>query len=199
MKIVKRVVLSGVLAFLCVAAPAHAVELKVSRAALERTLEQELFGGPEGRYYLKGSAKSSCAVYAERPEVSFTADRVEVKVRVHAKLGTAVTGRCIGLSMAPSAEVSMVPDAEGETIGFRDARIEHVSESKELNFLLMPFLNHQIPSSMKVNAAEMLRKALEGSTLTSGYKVSLDRLKIHSMTLEGDSMVVDVDGDISVN
>jgi hypothetical protein len=74
-----------------------------------------------------------------------------------------------------------------------------VSESKELNFLLMPFLNHQIPSSMKVNAAEMLRKALEGSTATSGYKVSLDRLRIHSMTLEGDSMVVDVDGDISVN
>jgi len=52
---------------------------------------------------------------------------------------------------------------------------------------------------MKVNAAEMLRKALEGSTLTSGYKVSLDRLKVHSMTLEGDSIVVDVDGNISVN
>jgi hypothetical protein len=199
MKILKRIVLRGLLALLCVAAPAHAVELKVSRAALERTLEQELFGGPDGRYYLKGTAKSSCSVYAEKPEVSFTADRVEVKVKVHAKLGTAVTGRCIGLSLAPSAEVSVVPDAEGETIGFRDARIEHVSESKELNFLLMPFLNHQIPSSMKVNAAEMLRKALEGSALTSGYKVSLDRLKIHSMTLEGDSIVVDVDGDISVN
>jgi hypothetical protein len=124
---------------------------------------------------------------------------VLVKVKVHAKLGTTLSGRCLGLSLAPSAEVSLVPDAEGETIGFRDARIEHVSESKELNFLLMPFLSHQIPSSMKVNAADMLRKALEGSTLTTGYKVTLDRLKIHSMTLEGDSIVVDVDGDISVN
>jgi hypothetical protein len=29
--------------------------------------------------------------------------------------------------------------------------------------------------------------------------VTLDRLKIHSMTLDGDSIMVDVDGDISVN
>jgi hypothetical protein len=35
--------------------------------------------------------------------------------------------------------------------------------------------------------------------LTTGYKVTLDRLKIHSMTIEGESIVVDVDGDISVN
>jgi hypothetical protein len=181
------------------AVPAHAVELKVSRAALERTLAQQLFGGPQGRYYLKGNAKSSCSVYAEEPEVSFPGDRVQVKLKIHAKLGTAVSGRCLGLSLAPTAEVSVVPEAEGETIGFRDARIERVSESRELNVLLMPFLSHQIPSSMKVNAAEMLRKAVEGSTLTTGYKVTLDRLKIHSMTIEGESIVVDVDGDISVN
>jgi hypothetical protein len=179
--------------------PAHAAELRVSREALERTLVQQLFGGPQGRYYLKGSAKSSCSVFAEDPKVSFDGERVRVKVKVHAKLGTALSGRCLGLSLAPSAEVSLVPDAEGETIGFRDARVEHVSESKELNFLLMPFLSHQIPTSMKVNAADMLRKALEGSTLTTGYKVTLDRLKIHSMTLDGDSIMVDVDGDISVN
>jgi hypothetical protein len=191
--------LAAVMAMGGVGVPAHAAELKVSRAALERTLDQQLFGGPQGRYYLKGNAKSSCPVYAEEPEVSFAGDRVQVKLKIHAKLGTAVSGRCLGLSLAPTVEVSMVPEAEGETIGFRDARIEHVSESRELNFLLMPFLSHQIPSSMKVNAADMLRKALEGSTQTTGYQVTLDRLKIHSMTLEGDSIVVDVDGDISVN
>ena len=198
---VRRCVLRAavVLAITCFAAAGHAAELKVSRDALQRTLEQQLFGGPEGRYYLKGNAKSSCAVYAEEPKVSFTADRVQAKVKVHAKLGTALSGRCLGLSLAPSAEVSVIPDAEGETIGFRDARIEHVSESKELNFLLAPFLSHQVPSSMKVNASDMLRKALEGSTLSSGYKVTLDRLKIRSMTIDGDWIVVDVDGDISVN
>jgi hypothetical protein len=67
-----------------------------------------------------------------------------------------------------------------------------------LNFLLNPFLSRQVPSSMKVNAADILRKALADSTATSGYKVSLDRLKIHSILIDGDSLVVDLDGDLSV-
>jgi hypothetical protein len=51
---------------------------------------------------------------------------------------------------------------------------------------------------MKVDAADLLRKALEGSTATSGYKVTLDRLKVHSIQIDGDTLVVDVDGDLSV-
>jgi hypothetical protein len=186
----------GLLAF---ASPAHAVDLKMSRAALQRTLQQQLFGGPDGRYYLKGNAQSACSVFAENPQLTFTADRVFVKVKIHARLGTSVSGRCVGLSLAPSAQVSLVPDAEGESIGFRDARVEHVSESRELNFLLMPFLSHQIPSSMKVNAADLLRKALQGSSLPAGLNVTLDQLKIHSLTIAGDSLDLDVDGAISIN
>jgi len=51
---------------------------------------------------------------------------------------------------------------------------------------------------MKLNAADLLRKALTDSTVTAGFKVSLQKLVIHSMRLEGDDLVVDVDGDISV-
>jgi hypothetical protein len=186
------------LLLLAAVAPAHAVDLTMSREALQRTLELQLFGGPQGRYYLKGSAQAACSVYAEKPEVMFAGDRVAVKVKIHAKLGTALNSRCLGVGLAPSAEVSFVPDAEGETIGFRDARVEHVSESKELNFLLMPFLSHQIPGSMKVNAADLLRKALQSSSVPAGYTVTLDRLRIHSMTIQEDSILLDVDGAISV-
>jgi hypothetical protein len=73
-----------------------------------------------------------------------------------------------------------------------------VSDVKQLNFILNPFLSRQVPSSMKVNAADLLRKALEGSTAASGYKLALDRLKIHSIQVAGDWLVVDVDGDLSV-
>lgn len=51
---------------------------------------------------------------------------------------------------------------------------------------------------MSFNAADLLRNALIGSTATSGYKVTVDRLKIHSVQIEGDNIVVDVDGDLSV-
>lgn len=179
-------------------ARAGAVELKVSREALERTLKQQLFNGPDGRYYLKGNARSSCFVYADEPKLTLAQGRFVVSMKTHSKLGKSVGGACLGISLSLPAEVSLAPDGQGETIGFRDARVERVSGNSELNFVLTPFLSHQIPSGMKVNAAELLRKALEGSTATSGYKVTLDRLKIHSMQLDGDSLVVDVDADLSV-
>jgi hypothetical protein len=51
---------------------------------------------------------------------------------------------------------------------------------------------------MKVNAADLLRKALEGSTASSGYKVTLDSLKIHSIQTQGDKLIVDVDATIGI-
>jgi hypothetical protein len=178
--------------------PCGAVELRVSRDALEKTLRQQLFSGPEGRYYLKGAAGGGCSVYAEDPRVSFADGRIVVKVKAHARLGTQVRGMCLGIALSPSSEVSLAPDGEGETLGFRDARLERVSDQRELNFLLSPFLSRTVPSNMRVNAADLLRKALAGSTATSGYKVSLDRLKIHSVLIDGEDVVVDVDGGISV-
>ena len=178
--------------------PCSAVELKVSRDAIERTLKQKLFDGPNGRYYLKGSATSACSVYAEDPKLSFVQNRIVVEVKTHARLGKSVAGTCLGISLTLPAEVSLAPVGEGESIGFRDARLDRVSDQKQLNFLLTPFLSHQIPSLMKVNAADLLRSALQGSTASSGYKVTLERLKIHSVEIQGDSLIVDADGDLSV-
>jgi hypothetical protein len=179
-------------------AQCRAVELKVSRDAIERTLKQKLFNGSNGRYYLKGNANSACSVYAEDPKLRFDQDRIVVEVKTHARLGKSVGGACLGISLTLPAQVSLAPDGEGETIGFRDARVDHVSDQRELNFLLTPFLSRQIPSSMKVNASDLLRSALEGSTASSGYKVALDKLKIHSVQVQGDFLIVDADGDLSV-
>jgi hypothetical protein len=191
-KVVAALLLAGAVA------QAGAVELKVSRDALERTLKQQLFSGPDGRYYLKGNAQSACYVYAENPKLTFAVDRIVVQLKTHARLGQKVAGACIGIALTLPAEVSLAPDGEGETVGFRDARVDKVSDHAELNFVLTPFLSHQVPSGMKVNAADLLRKALENSTATSGYKVSLERLKIHSVQIQGEDLVVDVDGDIGI-
>jgi hypothetical protein len=195
----KRAVAGSLLLFAAGLVQCHAVEMRVSRDALERTLKQQLFGGANsGRYYLKGTPQSACFTYAENPKLTFVQDRIVVRMTTHSRLGRAVKGACLGLALTMPAEVSLAPDSEGETIGFRDARLDKVSDQKELNFILNPFLSHQVPSSMKVNAADLMRKALEGSTATSGYKVTLDRLKIHSVQVDGDTLVVDVDGNLSV-
>ncbi|HEX7158098.1 MAG TPA: hypothetical protein VF214_03740 [Edaphobacter sp.] len=184
----------------CAAAPsASAIEVKITAQALERTLKTQLFNGPEGRYYIRGDAKSSCYVYADSPRVSFRDDRVVVHVHTRSKLGTSVHGACLGVGLNTEADVSVIPDAEGETIGFRDARIEHISESRELNFLLVPFLSHKLPQQMKVNAADLMRQALSRSVETSGYAFTLTALKIHSMLVQGEMLVLDADAGMNVN
>jgi hypothetical protein len=193
--------LRGVL--LCVmfgigARAACAIEVKISAAALERTLRTQLFNGPEGRYYMRGDATTPCFVYAEAPHVSFKEDRIVVHVHTRAKLGTVVHGSCLGVSLTTDADVSFVPDAEGESVGFRDARIEQLSESKELNFLLVPFLSRKLPSQMKVNAADLMRKLLSQSVAATGYTLTLTSLKLHSMVVDRDSLVVDVDAQMSI-
>jgi hypothetical protein len=177
---------------------ARAIEVKVSAQALERTLRTQLFNGPDGRYYMRGDASSPCSVYAENPRVTFKDERVVVRVHTQAKLGKAIGGKCLGVSMNTDAVVSIVPDAEGETVGFRDAKVEKVSESKELNFLLEPFLSHKLPSQMKMNAADMMRKALSQSVSSTGYTITLDSLKMHSMLVNQDALVLDADAAMSI-
>jgi hypothetical protein len=175
------------------------LEAKVSAQALERTLRAQLFSGPQGRYYMRGDATSACFVYAESPQVSFRDDRVVVHVHTKSRIGTALHGACIGVTLTTDADVSFIPEAEGVSVGFRDARIEKVSDSKELNFLLEPFLSHKLPAQMKVNAADVVGKLLSQSVATTGYTLTLDSLKLHSMQVDHNALVVDVDADVSLN
>jgi hypothetical protein len=73
-----------------------------------------------------------------------------------------------------------------------------MSDNRELNFLLEPFLSRDLPQQMKLNAATLIRQLMAKSTETTGYKLTLTRLKLHSMFVEGQVLVVDLDSDISV-
>ena len=193
-----RVVLISCVALLP-GSTASATEVTISAKALERTLRTQLFTGPEGRYYMKGDPNSACYVYALDPHISFRDDRIVVEVKTRAKLGTALHGSCLGVGLSDVAEVSLVPDAEGETIGFRDARIERISQNRELNFLMAPFLKNKLPAQLKVNAAELMRKVLSGSAEKTGYRLSLSSLKLHSLLVQGGSLVLDVDSVLTVD
>ena len=90
------------------------------------------------------------------------------------------------------------PSPRGESIGFNDVRIEHLSGSSDLDFLLTPFLSRKIPSTLKVNAAALLRKVLARSNETTGYTMTLDRFEVQSMQVDDDTLVVAVDGDLRI-
>jgi hypothetical protein len=189
------------LAVLLLAPAARAIEVKVTAPALERTLKMQLFNqpGPDGkldRYYLRGAAGKGCSVYAEDPHVAFQDDRVVVTVHTHANLGFGKN--CFGISIAAESQVSFIPVAEGESVGFRDARLDHLSDNRELNALLEPFLGKKLPQQMKINAAELVRTLLVKAPDQTGYTLTLTALKLHSMLVVSPDLVVDLDANIKV-
>jgi len=103
---------------------ACALEVKVSAQALERTLRTQLFNAPEGRYYIRGNATSACLCTRQDPKVSFKDDRIVVHVRTKGQAGNIGARACLGVTLTTEADVSVVPEAEGVSVGFRDARIE---------------------------------------------------------------------------
>ena len=177
---------------------ASAITVRLSSAALERTLRKQLFNDPQGRYFLRGHNDAGCYVYAEDPKVSFRDERVVVHVRTRARLGTALHGACLGFSLHTEADVTLVPEADGETIGFHDAQIENLVASRQLSVFLDPFLRRKLPQQMQFNAADLLRKALASSAQTTGFDLSLQTLTIRSMQVSGDALVVEVDGELNV-
>jgi len=94
--------------------------------------------------------------------------------------------------------VSFVPEAEGESVGFRVAKIDRLPDNKELDLLLEPFLSKKLPQEMKVNAAELMRTLLVKAPDSTGYTLTLTMLKLHSMQVDGQTLVVDLDADIRV-
>jgi hypothetical protein len=191
--------------FLCVSVllcllPARGAELRISQAALEHTLVASLFSGPDGRAYLRGGpGKSGCPVSLDSPKLTLDGRRILLHLHAVASIGTTVHGRCLGINLVKDVDVSMLPAAEGQSIAFTDVRLDRLSGSRELDFLLMPFLSRQIPSSLKVDAAWLLGKALENSRERTGYAIKLDRLVVHSVTVESTHLLVDVDGDLSID
>ena len=193
-----RTLLSSVTLFLLAPCAAHAIDIKITSGALERTLTKQLFISPGDRYYIKGAPGNGCFVYAEDPKVTFKDDRVWIHIMTHSKLGTSLHGACLGVVINAEADVSVIPEAQGENIGFRDARIEHLSTSRELNVFLVPFLNGKLPQQMKINIAEQIRRLLSKSVESTGYNISLDNLKIHSMQVDHSDLDVDFDATLSV-
>jgi hypothetical protein len=182
-------------------ASAQAIEVRVTAPALERTLQRQLFNqadadGNLNRHYLKGNATKGCSVYADQPHVTFQDDRVVVSVKTHAKLG--IGKACFGISVTAESQVSFVPEAEGESVGFRDAHIDHLTNNKELDALLEPFLSKKLPQEMKVNAADLMRKLLVKAPDSTGYTLTLEKLELHSMQVDGDVLVVNLDANFRV-
>ena len=150
--------------------PARAVTLRISAAALERALRRQVF---------------TSAGADSKPSRHYLRGNPQQPCSVYAD--------------EPHIAFLHIPDADGESIGFREARIHNAINNAELNTLLEPFLAHRLPAEMTVNAANLMRTLLVRAPDATGYNLTLLTLNLHSMSVQDQSLLVDLDADIRVD
>ena len=64
---------------------------------------------------------------------------------------------------------------------------------------LVPFLAKKMPAEMKVNAADLMRTLLVRSPDSTGYVLTLQELTLHSMQVDQQQLVVNLDASMRVD
>lgn len=187
------------LALLVASQTAQALQLTVGPQPLQRALVRQLFAAPDGRYYLRGKRDAGgCFLFAQNPQLQFVGGRVLLALHITGKVGSNFGGQCLGVNWDGDAEVSMLPQAQGSTIGFTDVRVERLTSDHELDRLLQPLLAALVPKNLKVDAAQLINKMLLTASSRSGTAIGLQQLSISSIQVQGDALQVAVEGAVSV-
>lgn len=176
----------------------QAMQLTVGSAPLQRALQKQLFSAPDGRYYLRGTRTSACSLYAQNPQLHFTGDRIYLDLHLSGQLGSSFAGRCLGFGWVGDAEVSMLPQGQGSTIGFTDVRVERLTSDRTLDELLQPLLARAVPRSMKVDAAQLVGRMLQTASTRAGAVIALQQLQIEQLQVQKNALQLTLDGAVSI-
>ena len=179
--------------------PVQALTLTVGPQPLQRALVKQLFSAPDGRYYLRGKRDSpGCFLYAQDPHLRFAGNRILLDLHLTGKVGSNFAGACVGLAWSGDAEISVLPQAQGATIGFTDVRVEKLTSDHELDRLLEPLLAALVPRSLKVDAGSLVTKMLRTASERSATAITLQQISIGSIAVQGDSLALDIEGQVGI-
>lgn len=187
-----------VFSLLFAALQAQALELRVGPQALQRALSRQMLAAPDGRYYLHGHRGGGCSLYATDAHIHFAANRIVLDLHLAGKLGSNFAGGCLGVNWNGDAEVSMLPQAQGATLGFTDVRVERLTGNGSLDRLLSPLLTSRVPAGFKVNAMTLIGKMLHTASERSQTTFTLDSLSITSMQVVNNALLLTLDGSVSM-
>ncbi len=179
--------------------PAGALDLTVGPQPLQHALLRQLFAAPDGRYYLHGNRTSSCFLFAQNPQLHFAGNRIVLDLHLEGKIGSSFGGQCIGFKWAGDGELSMLPQAQDQQIGFTDVRVEHLTGDNGLDQLLGPLLSARVPANLKVNAASLIDKMLRSASTRSGENITLDHLVIPALAVQDNALHLSIEGNVAIH
>ena len=166
---------------------AGAAELILERSAVERLVQQSLFGD-RGRYWLQ---RGPCYAYLDKPSVSLAGGRVFLHAQLSAFLGVlAPNNNCAGVPIASKVTLSGRPVQAGGVVRLAELRLDDVGEPA-VRALLQSGLVPNFPGAVEIDVAGAVRQMLKQPNVP--YTSELESLDISAISAEDNRLGVRFD------
>jgi hypothetical protein len=181
------------LAVVClVCSPVFGVDLEIRFRVLERLAGEQLFTA-EGRRYVQGSKDQKCRyAFLEKPALSASGDRLQLKVNFTGKTALGMFGRCVGLGDAFELTVTARPVVTNGTIAFEQFVVSTPRDSlyiRRVRAALVETLN----KNFRLDIMDQARKMIEAPQQVGKFQQEIKDLKLSGARVTADSLVLAVD------
>ena len=177
---------------------AHAVEIHIQFAALERMLADQLFT-QDGRKYVRGSATTKCNfAYLEKPHFQGADGKLHIHAKFTGRSALNMFGKCVGLGDAFTAAITAVPLYKDGNIGF--GNVAAVSEDHTSYYVrrVCEALSSSLARDFHYPIGAAAKSALEGPGAQPGYPRELRNFRVTDIRVTNDALVLSVDFELTV-
>jgi len=184
--------------FLLMAPLAHAVELHIQFAALERMLGEQLFT-QDGRRYVHGSAAAKCNfAYLEKPHFQEVDGKLRIRAKFTGQSALNMFGQCVGLGDAFTAAITAAPRYKDGNIGLGNVAV--VSEDHTGYYVrrVCAALASSLAREFRYPIGAAAKSALEEPGAQPNYPRELRNFRVTEIRVTNDALVLAVDFELTV-
>jgi hypothetical protein len=184
--------------FLLFARFAHAVEIHIQFAALERMLGEQLFT-QDGRKYVRGSSATKCNfAYLEKPHFQGADGKLRIRAKFTGRSALNMFGQCVGLGDAFTAAITAVPQYRDGNIGL--ANVAAVSDDHTGYYVrrVCAALSSSLARDFRYPIGAAAKSALEEPGAQPNYPRELRNFRVTEIRVTNDALVLVVDFELTV-
>jgi hypothetical protein len=173
--------------------PAHAVELHLQFAALERMIAEAVFT-QDGRRYVHNDKSNKCNfAYLEKPQIQGADGRLRIRAKFTGRSALNVIGQCVGLGDAFTVVVIATPQYRNGNIVLQN--VAATSESKTGIYIrrVCTVLGASLERDFKYPLASEAKRILEDPAAQPGYKRELRDFQVPAIRVSADALVIQAD------
>jgi hypothetical protein len=189
-------VAGALLAAVTAAPAAQAAEITLTHSALERVVWQVLLT-EGGRGYFEGGPDDTCRyAFVQEPKVTGADGRLRIRFLFAGRAGAEVGGRCVGPGDTFDLFVSGVPALAGGELYLEDLRVE--APDTAYFRLVSGLVENQLRQRLRYPLKRDLDRVAATVGAPAGYAMSVERLEMSGVQVEGDTLRVSLEIGLSV-